>query len=299
MHRFIIPLSILLLLNLNFSLAAAAATAAAAEEEAKEAKDHKESKDAKDHKDHKEVKEAKDHKEAKDPKDAETADSEISQILSGVGYPELQVVPRASERLGMEAKNERYNWYYQYWQFQVSGLATLFAATAVKSNLRDDLSDKQKTDAQTLTLLSQGLGASWLIGGLVLGFSSPYSQGYRSISKYKGKDERSELLRERLAEESIEGIAGNSRLLRYVSTFTNLAASAAVLDYGKDNAKAIAGVSVLLAFLPLILQDHAIGVAEKHIEYKKKIYAPLKTTSLGYDPTSREFYPVTNLLWQF
>ncbi len=44
--------------------------------------------------------------------DEDKTDNEVANILNSMGYPELQVVPRASERLRIEAKEERGNWFY-------------------------------------------------------------------------------------------------------------------------------------------------------------------------------------------
>ncbi|NJL24773.1 MAG: hypothetical protein HC902_06125 [Calothrix sp. SM1_5_4] len=54
-----------------------------------------------------------------------------------------------------------------------------------------------------------------------------------------------------------------------------------------------------MAFLPLMFEDHTIAVYDKHLEYKKKIYAPLKTGSFHFDPESKTLTPMTNLVWMF
>ncbi len=60
------------------------------------------------------------------------------------------------------------------------------------------------------------------------------------------------------------------------------------------------GISaVLLAFLPYMFEDHAIEVHNKHIEYKKKIYTPLKGASVHFDPETKKITPMTTLAWTF
>jgi len=239
--------------------------------------------------------------EADEEKKDATSDKEISEILNTVGYPELQVVPRASERLRLEAKAERGSWFYMHWPVQLSGLATLYVGMTAKSQRKDDLSASEKDDAQTVAMVTQAVGASWLIGGLVLGFQHPYSSGMRYITSKKppGKDDRSMLLRERLAEEALERPARVMRVLEYVSVITNFTATTLNGLYAKEEGWITVGVGAVLAFLPLMFTDHSIQVYDKHIEYKKKIYAPLKTGSLRYDPDSKTFTPMTHLIWAF
>lgn len=231
----------------------------------------------------------------------ETKDTEITQILNSVGYPELQVVPRASERLRIEAKAERGNWSYAHWPIELSGLTTLFVGVTAKSNRRNNLTEHEKGNATSLASAATAVGAGWIIGGLILGADKPYADGYRSLSSKADdkKDERGALLRERLAEEALERPARNMRVLQWASVITNAGASALVGNYGNDKGKVIAGVGVLLAFLPIMFNDHAIDVYEKHIEYKKKIYAPIRTGSFHYDPTSKTLTPMQNLVWNF
>jgi hypothetical protein len=226
-------------------------------------------------------------------------DTEISNILSSVGYPELQVVPRASERLRLEARAERGNWFVQHWPVELSGLATMFVGLSSRHNRRDDITTKEKSDADSISAITTAVGAGWLLGGLILGIEKPYANGYRGIAKRKDKDERDALLKERLAEEALERPAKVMRALQYVSLATNFTMSALNIPYSNDKGKVTAGVGAVLAFLPLLFTDHTIEVYDKHIEYKKKIYAPLKTGALQYDPVSHTFTPMTKLVWMF
>ncbi|MGE4133551.1 MAG: hypothetical protein AB7F86_18085 [Bdellovibrionales bacterium] len=225
--------------------------------------------------------------------------NDISQILDSMGYPELQVVPRASERLRMEAIAERGNWYVSHWPIQVSGLATLFVGATSSSNRKKDITSKEESDANTIALVTQAVGATWLVGTVLLGAQKPYRDGMRNISRHNGKDERSLLLRERLAEEALERPARIMRVLATVSMITNFSMNVASAVYADDKGKMYAGLGAILAFLPLMFQDPTIATHNKHIEYKKKIYAPLKGASVHYDPESKTLTPMTNLVWLF
>lgn len=234
-----------------------------------------------------------------DDKEEAESKNDVSQILDSMGYPELQVVPRASERLRMEAKSESGSWFVSHWPVELSGLYTLYVGLTANSNRRSDLESNEETDAKTIATITTGVGAAWVVGGVLLGAQRPYRSGLRSVNKINGKDERSQLMRERLAEEALEKPARTMRVLQYISVATNLTVNALSTTYANDQGKITAGLGVILSFLPLVFKDPTITVYEKHIEYKKKIYAPLATGSLHIDSTNGVITPVTNLVWLF
>lgn len=242
---------------------------------------------------------------AEDDKDDDRDEdkNDVSQILSSMGYPELQVVPRASERLRMEGKAEAGSWFATHWPIELSGLVTLYVGQTSTSHRRDDLNAKQKDDSDTIALVTKAVGLAWIVGGVAIGAQRPYFNGERSLKKYNGKDERSQLLRERLAEEALERPARTMRVLQPIAVITNLTVNGLSALYTDDQGKMMAGLGVILSFLPVMFQDHNISVYDKHIEYKKKIYAPLKSaqvsTGLFFDPYTKSAVPTTTLTWNF
>ncbi len=268
-------------------LSFAVSPASAAEKENRKVKSSK-SKDS-------EKRDDKAEEKASNPGDE--ADAEISDILNSMGYPELQVVPRASERLKIEARMESSNWYVAHWPVELSGLATL--AAGFMSGEKDGLSSKEKDDAATISMLTKGVGLGWVVGGVLLGAQKPYNRGKRAIDKVGGKDERALLLRERLAEEALEKPARVMRVLQHVAVATNFTMNVASMVYADDQGMVISGVAAVLSFLPYMFQDPAIAVHDKHIEYKKKIYTPMKGASLHVDRDSGKLTPMTNLVWTF
>lgn len=236
-------------------------------------------------------------KAAANANEEEVSDPEISEILDGMGYPELQVVPRATERLKIEAKAESGNWYVAHWPVELSGLATLTVGLMTAN--KDDLSSDEKDNATTIRTFTQAVGLSWIVGGVLLGAQKPYNRGQKAVNKVNGKDERSILLRERLAEEAMEKPARTMRMLEHVAVATNFTMSALSMVYTDDEGKVVAGIGALLSFLPYMFQDSSIGVYDKHIEYKKKIYTPLKGASVWMDPESKKLTPMTTLAWTF
>ena len=225
--------------------------------------------------------------------------SEISEILDSMGYPELQVVPRATERLAIEAKNEDSYAAIAHWPIQVAGLATTIVGFTAKSNRRGDLTDKEKRDSGLISSVATAVGVSWIVLPAVISLQRPYRNGMNAINKYPGKDDRSTLTRERLAEEALEKPARVTKTLKVLSTFTNAGANFAAGWHSNETGRAMAAIGIVLAFTPWIFEDNAVAVYEKHQEYKRKIYAPIKSASIGYDAQGKTFYPVTTLTWMF
>jgi hypothetical protein len=222
------------------------------------------------------------------------AENEIANILNSMGYPELQVVPRASERLRMEAKDERGNWFVAHWPIELSGLVTMGVGLTTKN--RDGLNSNDQDDAKMIRSLTTAVGGAWVIGGLILGVQKPYAMGYRKIGK-PVKDERGALMRERLAEEALERPAKTMRVLQHISVATNFVMNGLSAIHADDKGRVVAGVGAVLSFLPYMFEDHQITAYNKHVEYKKKIYTPIKGASLYYDPEFKTVTPMTTLTW--
>lgn len=226
--------------------------------------------------------------------------SDITDIVDKLEYPELQVVPRASQRLKIEAADEDHNWYYAHWPVEVAGLMTLMTGLQA-STLRDGLLAQEKTDSAFVSNITKTIGAGWLIGGVLVGLQQPYRSGMKMIAHTKDseKGDRAALLRERLAEEALERPAKMMKVITVASSITNCAASLLMGYYLTDQGRMVAGASAILAWLPFMFEDHSIEVYEKHLEYKKKIYGPLTGVAVGFDPKTRQAVPMTQLTWNF
>jgi hypothetical protein len=225
--------------------------------------------------------------------------NEISDILDSMGYPELQVVPRASERLAIEAKAEDTSAAFTHWPVQFAGLTTAIVGFMAKGNSRTDLTTKEQSDTTTIASVTQVVGLGWIVGGAIMGLQRPYRSGERAISKYPGKDDRSTLMRERLAEETLEKPARTARVMENFAVITDVTMNIACAWHANETGKISAGIGVLLSFLPYVFEDHAIDVYERQMEYKKKIYTPIKSVSFSYDPNHKTLTPLAGLTWNF
>lgn len=196
-----------------------------------------------------------------------------------LGYPELMVTPRASERLALEAKKENEAKFAKHTPIIVSGAVTMVAGFMFKG-------DGEKKYG----LLGIGVGTASIATGLLLGaFYTPYQSGLESISGLPHGSQREKLIKERLAEESIDRTASIARSVKWLSFASNLVSN--VLMYTateKGLSQYVALGGAVGAFLPILFSYNWIDVSNEQKSYKKKIYGPITGTTILTDPkTSR------------
>ena len=107
------------------------------------------------------------------------------------------------------------------------------------------------------------------------------------------------LLRERLAEEAMQKPADLIRMLAYASTITNVIAAGGLIDTVNSDYNLYAGIAILTAFLPLIFKNKYTENYEKHLEYKRKIYAPVVFTDVYKPNAYAEWTPRFVLQWNY
>jgi hypothetical protein len=216
-------------------------------------------------------------------------------FLDSIDYPELQVVPRASERLEQEAQFEREggSWLNQ-WSFLGSGTATFLASSLSLSS-----TSNPSIDHQNLIKISQIIGATTLGVGVYYGLAKPYESAADRTRRVRGKDKRSMLLRERAAEEALERSANTIGTISSVSLWANLVSNVLLTGYGDTNAKTFAYGSTFISVLTMMFTHPYIVNWEKHKEYKHKIYTPLPQAAVFRDPKNGEIQSYWGLTWAF
>lgn len=227
-------------------------------------------------------------------------ESKEEDILKGLDYPELQVVPRASDRLAMETQNEREYGWVAFWPYQVSSIATILAGNRLRGNYKDDVvTDQQKRDSDNIGMTAMAVG----IGGLGLSIylikSDLYGDSYRRIKNMKTTDKRSELLKERLSEEALEKPAHLINMLTTVSVTLNGLANIAVLSQANGDVRAYGAVGLVASFLPWMFSNRYVDNWNKQLEYKRKIYTPFIGFDWQYHRDTREFTPQLSANWSF
>lgn len=221
-------------------------------------------------------------------------------FLAGLDYPELQVVPRASERLQMEAQDEKNTLLGSYWPVQISAVALMVAgSTAMGKYAQENPTKAQKEENQFASQMGMLVGAMWLGGTYYLNHSLAYSKALPEIKKITGKDKKSLLLKERLSEEALERPAKVAKTINNLSISTNVILALYIATHSKQTRPSYAGWAIGLAFLPLLIENHIVENWEKHQEYKRKIYAPITRVDFAIDPQSQRLTPVLGMRWEF
>lgn len=224
-------------------------------------------------------------------------------FLQALDYPELQVVPRASEKLSLETQYEKDNGYMMFWPFHISAATTLISGLMLNGNYKDGAPEQDKSDADFATKAAIGVGAAWVGLNFYLYSLQNYGTEINKVRNIKGKDRRSELLRERLAEESLERPARIMKILTWTSVLTNLAVNANLVGRTTRDYSLYPVLGAVASFLPLIFQNRYIENYEKHLEYKRKIYAPIAYISPYLSTPNKQGYvelqPQVVLAWSF
>ena len=232
-------------------------------------------------------------------KNADKLSNEVSAIVNKLDYPELQVIPHASDRLKIEAHEEEYDWFYAHWQIEGSGIATLANALMANSQVRPGLNDSSLSQEASVATLGKVVGIGWVTAGVLIGAGHMYRRGTSNLARFNGKDERSMILRERLAEETLERPARLMGPLIWASVISNVGTNLLLGSYLSDQGRVVAGVSALLGLLPLFYEDHSVSVYKKHLEYKTRIYRPVSSMGLKYEIQNKNYIPVARLAWSF
>jgi hypothetical protein len=221
---------------------------------------------------------------------------------TGFEYPELSVVPRATDRILMEAQKDREQRWKTHLPILVPALGNFVAGTSLLLNGTRSDTHPSDTSSKVAPWIGMGMGLAWT--ALVLGVIQHqdfYQEGIQESSKVQGKSPREQLLRERLAEESIRRAGSLARKLKWMSSISNLGASAFMIAASKERSAsgylAIgAAASALVPFLFPIRWEKTEAI---HEDYKKRIYSPVAGATLLPDPIARSWVPGVSLAFHF
>lgn len=216
-----------------------------------------------------------------------------------LSYPELNVTPRATERIKIEVKEEAGIAWSQHMAVQLSSLSTLVAGAMSTSSIDEEKKDDGGNMAPTVAI---AVGGAWLgaTAWAAMKFR-PYRSAYYRLKKMPYKSKREKLTVERLAEEEINEMRTLGRRIRWFSVATNLAASGYLMGNleSESDAQISAGFSALLALGPLFFKYHWEDVANEQDKYKKKIFSPVAMMPITKNPFSNDRASGVSLLYTF
>ena len=192
-------------------------------------------------------------------------------------YPELQVVPRASERLASESGKEYSHRWVSLVPAQFSALATLTAGIIQTGG---DETTLRNVDSGKVGLAAGGvlLATTFAIEALY----SPYSAAAQEVAAMPAKTPREQLARERAAEEALRRASKMAMRMKWLSVLFNAAANGYMAAQAKGSTvpQGVDGVAFLFSFAPLVFNSHAEEVYSEQENYKKRIYAPIASLSM-------------------
>ena len=216
-------------------------------------------------------------------------------LFSNLDYPELQVSPRATERLAQLAEMEERSGPLVEWTMITSGAMTLYAGLQHAGKYKDENpTEIQKRDSDYASKAGILVGASWITLGAYMGFKSWSSGKLNEIKKIPGKDKRAELTRERMAEEVLEFASNTTATLENLSVWTNFATSIYIVSYASEENRVYGLLAATTSFLPWLFPNPYTTGYRKHKEYKRKIYAPLVGMTF-----SKQLDPMMSWTWNF
>jgi hypothetical protein len=200
----------------------------------------------------------------------------------------------------METQNEREYGWIAFWSYQVSSIATFMAGNRLRGNYKDNVTtDQEKKDSDNVAMTAMAVGVGGLGLSIFLIKMDLYGDGFKRVKAVKVTDKRSDLLRERLAEEALEKPAHLINMLTTVSVVTNLAANVAVATQANGDVRAYAAVGAVASFLPWMFENRYVDNWRKQQEYKRKIYTPLISYDWYFNPSNQKLQPQLTANWIF
>jgi len=197
-------------------------------------------------------------------------------------YPELNVTPRASDRIDQEAAQEHGRRWSRHAPIIFSGLMTFSAGLVQYTNV--DLTQDPDKNSPIPAVLA---GGAWLGVMSYLATSyNPYSTASKELAGMPKKTVREQLSRERYAEAQIAEAASLAKKLRWLSVLSN--AGVSIYLTTKVNTGTVAHAMDLIAlgasFTPLVFRNYWERVGNEQADYKKRIYAPVASTGFTAEP---------------
>lgn len=222
--------------------------------------------------------------------------SNFSFAETTLSYPELDVTPRATERLNMLVEKERSSHIMSQLPMQISALSTLSTGLMQLGNVDANKDPQKKSPNAGIIIGAAWLGINYYVGQRY----HIYENTMSDVKKIPGATLRDQLVRERIAEEGINRAARMAVRLKWISVATNFGANAFMLSKVKKETAAqyVGAFSLLASFAPVLFVSEWEQVAADQSAYKKKVYGPIFTTSI-FETGEGKFSPGVLLSYSF
>ncbi len=218
-------------------------------------------------------------------------------------YPELSVVPRATDQVLAESGHEADSVWKNHLPFLVPATVTFLAGTAeLVEGPKQENQASSSSDHKAVPYVAMGVGMAWFgVAYGILGQQDFYSSAASEIRQLQSKTTREQLLRERRAEEGIIKAGSLARKLKWLSFASNLFSGILVATTSKESSTYFGIAAALTSLTPLVFPHRWEELDNRHQDYKKRIYAPVAEISILKDPgfASARFSPAISLSLAF
>lgn len=225
-------------------------------------------------------------------------------------YPELMTLPRASERIKMESKNESNDNYKNFMPIATASFITLMSGVYAEvhksdgfppspgSNQSVTTPDDISRNAQLLDIWGLAwIGASyWMIKSY-----TPYTSAVKEIGAMPAGTPGEQVIRERLSEERIAAAKRTGQYMNWSFAIGNFALCNNLISKSGSNNNGVSQASSLCSLgsvLPLVFNTTWALVHDSQMDYKKRIYGPI--ASAVFTPNEKgSLDPGVAVSWRF
>ncbi len=219
--------------------------------------------------------------------------------FKALDYPELQVVPRASERLMIESQKNKDKGIFLLMPYVIPSLFTLSSGAVASGSLKDSLTIEDREIAKTSTNASIGIGVFSLAAAYWYVQADQYGETVGQLRGLKSKDRRTELLKERISEEAFERSNQQFSKAKWIFAVTHFIANASLAGKLQGDSNIIPVVGMLTAWAPIFMSTDYETNYQRQLDYKKRIYVPLTFMDMKYNTQTQAWIPQTSFVWQF
>jgi hypothetical protein len=200
-------------------------------------------------------------------------------------YPELLVLPRASDRVKMEAKTEVAENYKNFWPIATSSLLTLTAGIYSELYKNDGYvgttqSNWTPDDVSRNAMLADAWGLAWLGASYwMMKNYTPYNSATKEVSSLAGTNANEQVIRERISEERMASAKRTGQLLTWSYALGNILICSNLSGKSTGGVSQFASVCAASSILPLVINTTWASVYDSQMDYRKKIYGSVASLS--------------------
>ena len=232
-------------------------------------------------------------------------------------YPELQVQPRLSERIKMEAKTERETNNRNFLPIEISAAITFVAGATADMNRSVGYTQNSQgfygwsgtgpskstmtpDDTSRAAYLTEATGVAWFAYAYWMSKTFlPFTTADNELSDLQAKTPAEKLVRERMAEEKLNSMVRTGRIINWSFALSNALICQNLQNSSGTTGQTMGSACILASLAPLIINTNWTTVKKYQDEYRKKIYGPIASSALLPTGDKQGVVPGVALTWVF